>query len=181
MTEEPQTQPDRMWKLGLAIVFLAFSLWLSLAPLWDGVFDGDRAERGEREPVAQGYGGFVSQTDLLRRYASFTGEGSQLPDPFAWFEPKPDPGPGGIAPVAVETGLPADVVETKVSAEQEEPIPQIQVRLILRARASSRALVDGRVLGVGDMTKAGKIVEILDSGIHTMYRGKKLFFALSHR
>ncbi len=182
MTDSPKKQ-TAIWKLSLAMGFLGFSLWLSVGPLLTEKLSS--LAEGEVPMVEElhRYGGFKSPTNLLSRYGSYTGEARQIPDPFTWIGLEPHPAPGGAASIQLiqELSESAEVLETRIQQDEEEPIPELQVRLILKTERSSRVLVDGQILGVGDLTRAGKIVEILDRGIQTMYRGKKLFFALSPR
>lgn len=173
-------------KLLGALAFLGFSIWLSLGPWIEEILGPLPFTRTEPQEQEHAYGGFESARDLLRLHASFDGDPRQVQDPFRWIAVEPDPGPGGIATIEVvqETRTSTEIEQgpdKEPGGEEQEEIPQLDVRLILRTPEKSRVLVDGQILGMGDMTRAGPIVDILDTGIHTLCRGKKLFFALSPR
>jgi hypothetical protein len=184
MSASPPKRKMSPWKLAGAMCFLGFSLWLTVGPWVEDILGPLPFMRDAQEEQEHVYGGFEASTDLLRIHASYTGDPRQISDPFRWNEVVPDASPGGIATVQVtqEVSTSSEITQTPEAVDEpEEEIPQLQVRLILRTKGSSRALVDGQILGVGDPTRAGTIVQILDTGVETRYRGKKLFFALSPR
>ncbi|MEZ5988457.1 MAG: hypothetical protein R3F30_04925 [Planctomycetota bacterium] len=65
--------------------------------------------------------------------------------------------------------------------EGTEEVPALAVSLVFKAGQAAWAVVDGRIVGVGDPTRAGEVVEIRDDGVWTLHQGKKRFFALSPR
>jgi len=82
------------------------------------------------------------------------------PDPKP--EPKPDEQPGG-------------------KPKEEDKVPEHDVTLILLTRQSSRAIVDGRLVGVGDTIAAGKIIAIQAGGVLVLRGEKRILFKLRPR
>jgi hypothetical protein len=118
--------------------------------------------------------------DLLALFGHYDPRGS-VANPFEWVEVRealplaPPPAPGPAAPPASPPGGTA-------TPEDPAPGPELAARhlvsLVLIVETTSRAVVDGRVVGVGDPLGKGTIARITPGGIVVADALGQRFYAL---
>ena len=158
------------------------------------------ADAGEPQAEAQ------ASIDLLAWFGSFDGK-TPVPDTFVYVPPAKTPGneretptrpvtgdrrPELVLPSSERVALPRGPTGSGVDsgpapvAGGREPVglrdtngrALHQVSLVLITGAVSRAVVDGRVVGLGEALLAGRITRIAADGVHVDNGKEKLFFRL---
>ena len=159
-------------KLGGALGFLGLALlvfaWMTL-----GGRAPDRPPGGAVIREAVGVGAARAgvaveaalEVDLLALCGSHI-PGTGVGEAMEWLPPVA-PGP------AVETS--AGPIE--VAADQ--PPPAMRVTLILRAGRIRRAVVDGKVIGVGDPVVAGRVIRIAADGVEVEAQRRTWFYEIN--
>ena len=154
-----------------------------------GIFGASKPEGGVAPAGTQEAGDMTAaelsteaelRVDLLAAHGSFVGR-VELENPFGFSRVASNE--GGSSPVGLPAapGGPGAVKPNPRADELEKAQAAITVSMIFRAGAVRRAVVNGRIVGLGDVVEGLQVVEIEDAAIVVVNAGVRERYSLGAR